>query len=208
MHGTVVESTDNLRKRVLEVARSHKSSWIQLGQYLFSVHKDKLFKSWGFLTFEAYCMKELGIKQLTASKLLKSYAFLEKEEPSLAKLTEPEESDRSPRAIPDYESVNLLRLAKENESITPKEFSAIREAVFENAQEPKEVRTQVKKILEEKAPAGTPEEVEHKKQSKVRRLLSLLKTASRDLEEEDAVPDYLLKQIQALIGKLEDQVRA
>ncbi len=208
MATSVVEaSTDNLRQKVMEVARSHKASWIRLGQYLYSVHKDKLFKGWGFLTFEAYCTKDLGIKQATASKLLKSYAFLEKEEPSLASEEAQQHTDKTPSSIPDYEAVNLLRLAKENESITPREFSVLREAVLEKAKEPKQIRAQVKQILDDKKPEGTPEEVEIKRHSKIRRFVSLLKTASREFEEEDLLPDHLAKQIQALIGKLEDQVR-
>ena len=69
----------SFRYSVLEAARGFKSSWIDLGQLLYSVSKDKKYKDWGFLTFEAYCEKEVGIKQATAMKMLKSYYFLEKE---------------------------------------------------------------------------------------------------------------------------------
>ena len=207
MKAMISESTDQLRQQVVTAVRSHKASWIQLGQYLYTVHKDKHFKSWGFLTFEAYCMKELGIKQTTAAKLLKSYYFLEKEEPTLARLSQEAGEERPPRTIPDYESVNLLRLAKENQSITPREFSQIRESVLEDAKDAKEVKAQVKRLLEEKKEEDTPEERDQKRQSKIRRLVSLLKSASTDFASEHLLPDYLQKQIQALISKLEDQVR-
>src|SRR5688500_13719187 len=97
---------DILRQKTLEIAKRHKASWIEFGQYLFTVHKDKLFRDWGFLSFETYCHKELGIKQTTAVKLLRSYQFLEREVPRLVdpKLQQEEE----PRKIPNYESVNLL----------------------------------------------------------------------------------------------------
>ena len=45
---------------------------------------DKHFRTWNYLSFDTYCFKELGIRQTTASKLLKSYSFIEKEEPRLA----------------------------------------------------------------------------------------------------------------------------
>ena len=61
-------STETLRQKTLETARRHKASWIELGQYLFSIQKDKLFKQWGFLSFETYCKKELDIKETTAAK--------------------------------------------------------------------------------------------------------------------------------------------
>ena len=73
----------SLRYHVLESAKNFKSSWIELGRSLYSVYKDKLYKAWGFNTFDAYTLKEIGIKKPTAMKLLRSYYFLEKEEPSL-----------------------------------------------------------------------------------------------------------------------------
>ncbi len=45
----VVETAnETLREKTAETAKRHKASWIQLGQYLFSIHKDKLYKAWGF----------------------------------------------------------------------------------------------------------------------------------------------------------------
>ena len=206
MKNAVVEnSTDSLRQKIVEAARAHKASWIQLGQYLFSVHKDKLFKTWGFLSFETYCLKDLGVKQTMAAKLLKSYAFLEKEEPHFASLAS-DVSKEPPAEIPHYESVNLLRLARENKHFTPKDFSELREYVLEEAKEPKEVKAQVKRILAQRMPEATPEERESKRQSKIRRLISLLKTGTKDLEDEGLLPDYLRKQFAALIQKLEDQI--
>ena len=75
----------SFRYKVLDAARGFKSSWMELGQYLFTVYRDKLFKEWWYLTFEAYTAKEIGIKQPTAMKLLRSYSFLEKEEPVFLK---------------------------------------------------------------------------------------------------------------------------
>ena len=72
---------DALRNKTLDAAKRHKASWIELGQYLYAIYKDKYYKDWGYLTFEAYCGKEINVKLSTASKLLKSYDFLEKEEP-------------------------------------------------------------------------------------------------------------------------------
>lgn len=198
-------STDSLRQKIVEAARAHKASWIQLGQYLFSVHKDKLFKTWGFLTFEAYCIKELSIKQAMAAKLLKSYAFLEKEEPRLASLAS-DPGEETTAEVPHYDSVNLLRLAKENKHFTPKDFSELRELVLEEAKEPKEVKAQVKRILEERKPESTPEEKDSKRQTKIRRVISLLKSSCKELESEDLLPDFLRKQMDALVQKLEDQL--
>jgi len=197
-------ANDELRTKTVEIAKQHKASWIQLGQHLFSIYKNKLYKEWGYQAFDTYCRKELNIRETTASKLIKSYSFLEKEEPRIVKPDFKEEE--TPRKIPDYEAVNLLRLAKNNKNIPTNEFAELRNDVLNEGKEPKEVRAQVKKILETHAPKDTPEMKDQKRGSILRRLIGFLNSAKTQLEEEDLVPDYLLKQIDALTQKLEDQL--
>ena len=197
-------ANDELRVKTVEIAKKHKSSWIELGQHLFSIYKNKLYKEWGYQAFETYCRKELGIKDTTASKLLKSYSFLEKEEPRIVK---PEFSqEENPRKIPDYEAVNLLRLAKDNKNIPVGDFAELRQEVLNEGKEPKEIRAQVKKILDAQKPKDTPEAKDQKRNSVLRRLIGFLNGAKTQLQEEDLVPDFLLKQIEALTAKLEDQL--
>lgn len=200
----MIMSNEELREKTVEIARQHKASWIQLGQHLFSIYKNKLYKEWGYQAFETYCKKELNIKEATASKLIKSYAFLEKEEPRIVK---PEfKEEEAPRRIPDYEAVNALRLAKNNKNIPVNEFAELRNDVLNEGKEVKEVRAQVKKILETHAPKDTPELKEQKRGSILRRLIGFLNSAKSQLEEEALVPDYVLKQMDALTHKLEDQL--
>lgn len=205
LEANVDKPKEALREKAVELARKHKASWIELGQCLFSVHRDKLYKGWGYLTFEAYCQKDLGIKQATAAKLLRSYSYLEKEEPRLIRAAETD--DVKPAAVPHYESVNLLRLAKENESIPSRDFEKIRDAVLVSAKEPKEVRAQVKKILSEQAGPEDPAEARRmKRNSAVKRVMTVLQMAKKELEHEKLLPDYLLKQMNDLLEKLKDQV--
>ena len=69
------------RFEVLESARRFKSSWVELGERLIAVNEKKLYREWGYITFEEYCAKEVRIKKPTALKLTRAYRFLEKEEP-------------------------------------------------------------------------------------------------------------------------------
>ncbi len=196
---------DGLREKALEIARQHKASWIQLGQYLHTIYKEKLYKKWGFLAFETYCRKELGVKETTASKLLKSYSFLEQEEPRIVKSEFADEE--SPNGIPHYESVNLLRLAKENKKIRTEDFADLRQAVLGAAKEPKEIRAQVKKILLEGSGGKSPAELRRARRNTViKRLVSFLGNVKKELETEKLLPDYLLKQLADLSRKLEDQI--
>lgn len=197
-------SNDELRTKTVEIAKRHKASWIQLGQHLFSIYKNKLYKDWGYQAFETYCKKELNIRDTTASKLIKSYSFLEKEEPRIVKPDYTEEE--TPRKIPDYEAVNALRLAKNNRNIPTNEFAELRNDVLNEGKEVKEVRAQVKKILATHAPKETPELKEQKRGSILRRLIGFLNSAKTQLEDEDLVPDHVLKQIETLSQKLEDQL--
>lgn len=204
---TVSMESETLRKKTLEVAKRHKASWIELGQYLYTVYKDKHFREWGFLTFDAYCAKELHLRQATAMKLLKSYYFLEKEEPRFVKEAMSEEEEAADKRVPSYESVNLLRLARENSEISAEDFSDLRQAVLVQAKEPKEVRTQVKKILEETAGEETTEERDRRRNSRIKRMVSFLTTLKREMESDDLLPKYLIKQIDELRQKLEDQIK-
>ena len=197
-----------LRQETQNASKTFKSSWIKLGQYLFNIHRDKLYKDWGYLSFETYCMKEIGIKQTTAAKLLKSYYFLEQEEPKV--VTERFQAEESPKKMPDYESVNLLRLAKENKKVAAEDLSALRHSVIEQGKEPKEVRAQIKKMIEvseEQSGGETDEEARAaKRKNSIQKLILTLRNYERNFEEEDLLPDSLIKQIDALVKKLEDQI--
>ena len=197
-------ANDELRIKAVEVAKKHKSSWIELGQYLFSIYKNKLFKEWGYQAFETYCQKELSIKDATASKLIKSYAFLEKEEPRIVKPDFTEEE--TPKKIPDYEAVNLLRLAKENKNIPTNEFAELRQEVLNEGKEPKDIRAKVKKILEYQKPKDTAEAKDQKRNGVLRRLIGFINSAKTQLEEDDLVPEHVLKQMETLAQKLADQL--
>ena len=100
----------SLRYHILESAKNFKCSWIELGRSLYSVYKDKMYKEWGYVNFDVYVSREIGIRKQTALKLLKSYYFLEKEEPQYLKadFTQAQE----PAQIPSYEAVDVLRQAK------------------------------------------------------------------------------------------------
>ncbi|HNV86479.1 MAG TPA: hypothetical protein PKL97_05885 [Candidatus Omnitrophota bacterium] len=196
--------SEALRNQAVDAAKRHKASWIELGRFLHSIYRDKHYREWGYLSFEAYCVKELSIKQVTASKLLKSYGFLEKEEP---RLVSPQMVEKgAPKEFPDYEAVNLLRLAKENASLTPHDYAELREAVIQTGKEPKEVRAQVKQILAERDPKDPEEEKRARRNALVKRLISLLAAAKTESADGKLLPDYLLKQMTDLAVKLQAQI--
>lgn len=196
-------SPESYRYKTLEAAKDFKTSWVRLGQHLYTVYKDKLFKDWGYLTFEAYCAKEVGVKQNTAVKLLKSYYFLEKEEP--AYLKEEILEQEKPSKIPSYESVNMLRLAKNNENISEEDYDELRDEVLENAKEEGEVKQKVRYLLKTGAKKDEGGEADGRLEA-AKRLTTYLKMQRGALANLD-IPAKILKKLDELLATLEDYTR-
>lgn len=193
----------SIRHRMLRVAKDFKTSWIELGRALYTVWKDKHYRQWGFITFEAYTAKEIGIKKQTAMKLLKSYYFLEKEEPAVLTGETPESAN--PATIPSYETVNLLRLAKENEAIDKVEYNRIRKDVLENGKEPAEVKKDLTMLMRQREEVD-PEEARQKKRAvAIRRFLGTLRALQTELSASKMVSGTVLKDVAALIKRIESE---
>src|SRR3989338_4615000 len=129
-------------------------------------------------------------------KLLRSYSFLEREEPRFLKKQTIEE--RKPTQIPSYESVNALRLAKESERISEDDYETLREDVMDNVKEDAEVKKKIKYILKSNAPKATPEEKEERKVQIVVKFLSQLRTARHEMGLL-SFPTKIVKQIDDLV---------
>ena len=125
--------SSSMRYHVLESAKNFKISLVKLGRSLYSVWKDKLYKDWGFTTFDAYTIKEIGIKKPTAMKLLRSYYFLEKEEPGYLKNDFSESKDAS--KVPTLESIDLLRKAKSKKNLDEEDYSKLKKGIFQDGKE-------------------------------------------------------------------------
>lgn len=188
-----------LRHEALEAAKRFKTSWIDLGRILWTVYKEKKFREWGYLTFEAYCAKEIGIRTATAKKLLHSYYFLEKEEPTLLKkLTE-----EPPAKLPQAESVNLLRLFSRKQDVPSENYQKVRSYVLEKGADPSQVRQEVKSFLE--ASQSDPEAARAaRRQTTLRRMVGTLKAMRMELDAAHMVPKKLLAEIESLAHKLEE----
>lgn len=190
----------SLRHQTLEAAKRFKASWIELGRMLWTVYREKKFREWGYLTFEAYCAKEVGIRASTAKKLLNSYYFLEKEEPSTLKRL----AEAAPASLPSADSVNLLRLLKNREEVPAEDYQKVRGYVLEKGKEPQEVRREVQSLLRENS-AADPEQVEKvRTKSAVRRMIGTLRSLRRQLSGGELVPKKILAEVDGLAKKLEE----
>lgn len=190
-----------LRYETLQAAKRFKSSWVELGRMLWTVFSEKKYREWRYLTFEAYCSKEIGIRTATAKKLLHSYYFLEKEEPTVLKrLTE-----ESPANLPSAEAVNLLRLLSKRQEVSPDGYQKVRSFVLEKGEEAPFVRQQVRSILQEAGP--DPEAArDARRGAALRRMIGTLKAIRQELEAANLLPKKLLNEIESLARKLEQAI--
>ncbi len=117
--------SDAMRENLIGNAKTFKTSWIFLGQSLFTIWRDKTFLGWGHDTFEAYVVNELGLKKALAMKLVKTYFFVEQEEPGYLK--EEFTEGREAPVIPSYEPLDVLRLARKNKDLKREDYQKLRE---------------------------------------------------------------------------------
>jgi len=192
---------DSTRALVLSCAKNFKMSWIELGRALHTVKSDKLFRNWGFNSFEGYVVKEIGIQNLTAVKLIRSYIFLEKEEPWY--LRKEHREGEAPKQIPNYEAVDVLRLAKEKNKVDEGEYEKLKKAVFEDGRGHKDVKKSLTAFMKEREECE-PEEARAQTRTRViRRFVSNLKAAKSEMIALKLVPQNLIKQAENLIDKIE-----
>jgi len=187
----------SLRYQALQSAKRFKTSWIELGQYLQTVWREKHYKSWGYVSFESYCTKEIGIKTSTALKLLRSYYFLEQEEPAFLK-TKLVDTGKVV-ALPSFDSVYVLRRAKNKKGLNDEDYQTLKYSVLDKGEEPKEVRSKLRNILESYAETDPKEEREKRCTAKINRFLSVLRNLRIEIEYSGMLSRKIIKEVDQLI---------
>lgn len=197
--------SSSLRYHVLESAKNFKTSWIELGRSLYSVWKDKMYKEWGFGTFDAYTAKEIGIKKPTAMKLLRSYYFLEKEEPAYLKSDYAKEADTA--KLPSYEAVDLLRKAKDKKTLVPEDYSKLKKDIFDGGKDVQAVKRDLTSLIRQREELDPDEAYKNRRVSTLKRFIGSLKSLKQEAEISKLLPAQLIKEVQELIKKIEEEIQ-
>ncbi len=197
-------TADLIRDQLIQYAKDYKAAWLLLGQNLYPVFKDKLFTAWGFEKFEHYTQGELGINKETATKLLKTYFFVEQDEPEYLKKEFHQERD--PMQVPSCDALNVLRLARSRKELNKDDYAQLKEAVFEKGREAGEVRKDLVSLMKERKKVDPDEEREKRNTAAVKKLLSALRSFQKDMESLKLAPAALVEEINGLMKKLEDEV--
>ena len=194
----------SLRYEVLQNVKDFKTSWIGLGQALYAVWKDKLYKEWGYTQFDAYTSKEIGIRKPTAMKLLKSYYFLEKEESE--HLEKNLSGDITPEKVPSYETVNALRLASKRKDIGRADYARMKENVFESGKDDRDVKAALTQLIKRREELEPEEARAKRRMAVIKRFIGLLKSVRQEIEVTKFLPVEIIKDADRLINKLKSEI--
>ncbi len=198
-------TADRIRDQLLGFSKDFKTSWVNLGQALYPVFKDKLYHAWGFEKFEDYTQKELGVKRETALRLLKTYFFIEQEEPEYLKKEFSQERD--PVQVPGSEAINVLRLARQKKELNKQDYAELKSSIFQKGKNDSEVRRDLVSLMKERKKVNPEEEREKRNAAAVRKLLSALRSFQKDMEALKLAPAALVDEVNGLVKKLEEEVQ-
>jgi hypothetical protein len=196
---------DEIRQHILDNSKTFKTSWLNLGRYLYTAWQDKLYHTWGFDKFEDYTEEELGLKKPVCLKLLKTYLFLEEDEPDY--LQKGFVDNRTPKHVPGLEEINVLRLAKQKKEILKSDYASLKKAVFDKGKDASVVRKELTTIIKERKQLDPEEEREKRNEASIKRFLSSLKTFKTDMETLKLLPANIVDETTELMSKLERHVR-
>ena len=198
------ETVDELRARLLHSSKDFKIAWVELGQSLFTVYDDKLFHVWGHENFEDYVEKELGLPKSFAIKLVKTYAFVEQEEPVYLTKNFGDETQAS--LLPSFETLDLLRRARKTKELTKQDYIKLRKDVFEKGKGAAEVRKDLTAIIKERKQVNPDEEREKRNLASVKKFFTALKTFTQDMETLKLIPADIVKESEMLMKRIEDEL--
>ncbi|MFA7676763.1 MAG: hypothetical protein WCY34_01180 [Candidatus Omnitrophota bacterium] len=195
--------SEAVRGKVLQSAQEFKDSWKNLAQALQLVWKDKLYKNWGYDTFDQYTAREVKVRKHTAMKLINSYSFLEKEAPRYL-LESDSASSKEHQVVPSYEAVEALQKAKKN--LDESDYENIKKEIFEDGKDTSQVKKDLTALILKRRKEIDPEK-ERIKESRIaiNRFLGVLRAFRRDIDMLKLLPGHVSKDIDSLIVKIEKE---
>jgi hypothetical protein len=179
------------RRRLLEGVRRFKAAWVDFGRLLSEARRKELWRPWGYESFDKYCAKELFIRRATADKLTRSFGFLERHEPGLARAKGEVEA-------PPFEVIEVLSRAEESGRLPADGWRELRDEVLDRPPTPAALN---RKLTEKYGP--DPSQKARGKADRMARLAAAARRLAEACGEESAVPDPLARRAEALADELE-----
>lgn len=181
----------SLRRRVLEGAQRFKAAWVEFGRMLAEVRRKELWRGWGYPSFERYCAKELFIRSTTADKLTRSYGFLERHEPELARA-------RGESKAPPFEVIEVLSRAEESGRLPVGGWRELRDEVLERPPTPAVMNRRLSEKYGPPPAAPAPSRAD-----RLARIAAAARRLAEACEEEPSIPKVLARRAADLAGEIE-----
>ncbi len=137
-------------------------------------------------------------------KLLRSYYFLEKEEPEY--LEKDYSGTKEAASIPDYDAVNVLRLAKNKQTLDKVDYAELKKKVLEGGRDAREIKKDITALIREREELEPEEARKKRKITVLKRFLAILKSVKRDAELLKILPAGIIKETAGLIAKIESEI--
>lgn len=192
--------TDDLRNYTANQAIDFKRAWIPLAQSLYAIWKDKLYHAWGYEEFDQYVAEELGIKKSLAMKLIKTYFFIEQDEPSYLNNGS---NDTEPAKTPSMDAMGVLRRAKGHKEITRQDYAKLRKDVFEKGRHEGLVAKELTAIIKERKQVDPSEEREKRATKSINNVVHALDIFTKEMNVIKLVPDEIVKESDDLRKRIE-----
>lgn len=190
---------DPERAQMLRLSRRFKTTWIELGEALSRVKRDKSWERWGYDTFENYAKNELKLRGDTVDKLTGSFMFLHKKAPEVLR------RDPMETALPSYMAVDYLRRVEEradaDDSIPQTAVAEVRQKILEDGVP----MAKVAKLYKDTLFPTT----DHQKREAARKDIKKVATKLRDLlAESDSLPKKLASSVGESLDELLSELNA
>ncbi len=181
----------SMRRKVLEGAQRFKAAWVEFGRLLAEVRRKELWRGWGYPSFERYCSKELFIRSATADKLTRSYGFLERHEPDLAR-------SRGETPAPPFEVIEVLSRAEEAGRLPQGGWRELRDEVLDRPPTPAAMNRKLSEKYGPPPPPPRPPE-----EDRIGRLAAAARRLAAACDDEAAIPRALARRMAELADELE-----
>lgn len=189
---------ESTQAEILLATRDFRSSWLNLGRLLKQVAYGGDYKEWGYESFELYCARALGLKKPTVKKLMVSYSYMQSRHQALLDRSETAATEAERPTVPDYQTIELLHRAHENNIVDEEALREVEARVFAGDVDEGFARQEIRGMLK---PAGIPAVERSVELDDIRKTARLLR---RKLDASAAVPEGLRERMGEMLDEVED----
>lgn len=192
----------SVRYQILVELRKFRSSWVGLGRLLTDIAYGGDYKGWDHDDFEVYCARELGLKKPTVKKLMVSFNYMKSYAPE--RLENADES--AGYDVPDYQTVELLKKARDREDIPEEEKEELHRLAFDAQTECGVLRKEIRTRLAAGVGGGDVDEIDQSNTDRRALLQKLLKqgrTVRQTIAAAKFVPESVRDRVDQALLELE-----